>query len=152
MLHLAEDVDAAVRAVAPTILGVSIGRAHDKSTWVVHFSDEATDEHRQAAASALAAFSMSASAEARRRLAVKAEARRRILARFPEWKQQNMTARGVELQDIWRRVGSWTAQEQADSEALTAAWAWINGIRDKSDALEAMIPIPIDYTSDQYWT
>ena len=29
--------------------------------------------------------------------AVKAEARRRITQRFPDWKQANMTARGVEL-------------------------------------------------------
>ena len=32
--------------------------------------------------------------------AVKAEARRRITQRFPDWKQANMTARGVELLNI----------------------------------------------------
>jgi len=83
---------------------------------------------------------------------IKAEARRRILNAYPEWMQANMTARGVELQDIWRRNGQWTAEEQGEADALAAAWAWIKGIRAKSDALEAMSPIPTDYTADQYWT
>jgi hypothetical protein len=62
-----------------------------------------------------------------------------------------MTARGVELQDIWRTVGSWTAAEQAEADALKSAWAWIKAVRAASDTLEAMVPIPVDYTSDSYW-
>lgn len=82
---------------------------------------------------------------------VKAEARRRILDRFPDWRQVNMTARGVELQDIWRRNGKWTVEEQAESDALSAAWGWIKSVRMASDAVEAMTPIPIDFSSDRYW-
>jgi hypothetical protein len=88
---------------------------------------------------------------AEQQAAVKVEARNRILARFPEWKQANLTARGVELQDIWRLNGAWTAQEQAEADALNAVWAWIKSVRAASDAIEAMSPIPHDYASDQYW-
>lgn len=83
--------------------------------------------------------------------AIKDEARRRILARFPEWKQQNMTARGVELQEQWRTNGAWTAQELADSEALKAAWAWIGAVRARSGEIEVMDPIPVDFDSDARW-
>lgn len=82
---------------------------------------------------------------------VKMEARRRILERFPEWKQTNMTARGVELQDVWRRVGSWTTGEQAEADALAAAWDWIKAVRVASDAIEAMQPIPADYADNARW-
>lgn len=85
------------------------------------------------------------------KLAVKNEARRRILARFPEWKQTNMVARSVELQDVWRKVGAWTAEEQAEADALAAAWAWIKAIRLRSDQLEALDPIPEDYAADERW-
>lgn len=83
--------------------------------------------------------------------AIKDECRRRILARFPDWKQTNMNARGVELQDIWRKNGSWTEAEQADAAALTAAWEWVKATRAASNALEAMSPIPEDFTADGYW-
>jgi len=82
---------------------------------------------------------------------VKAEARRRILAAYPEWKQANMTARGVELMRI-RMTRAWTADEQSEADALQAAWDWIKGIRTKSDALEAMRPIPSDYADDRHWS
>lgn len=82
---------------------------------------------------------------------VKSEARRRILAAFPDWKQANMTARGVELQDIWRRKGNWTVQEQAEADALQAAWDWIKSVRAASDAIEALQPIPGDYAENKRW-
>jgi len=84
--------------------------------------------------------------------AVKLEARRRIVARYPEWKQANMLARGLELQDIFRRVGAWTAAEQAEAAALDAAWAWIKAIRQASDSIEVMQPIPADFATDARWT
>lgn len=83
--------------------------------------------------------------------AVKQEARRRILERYPDWKQTNMVARSVELQDIWRQVGSWTPEERAEADALTAAWAWIKAIRAASDEIEAMTPIPADFAADARW-
>lgn len=70
---------------------------------------------------------------------IKAEARRRILRRFPEWKQANMTARGVELTNI-RHSRAWTAEERAESDALANAWTGIKAVRTRSDELEASIP------------
>lgn len=85
------------------------------------------------------------------KLAVKNEARRRILARFPEWKQTNMVARGLELQEIWRQAGAWTVEEQAEANALAAAWGWIKAVRAASDLIELMSPIPADYAADGKW-
>lgn len=82
---------------------------------------------------------------------VKVEARRRILARYPDWKQVNMTARGVELQDAWRQNGSWTETEAAEAAALQSVWAWIKAVRAASDAIEAITPIPADYAADARW-
>lgn len=82
---------------------------------------------------------------------VKEEARRRILDLVPEWKQVNLTARAVELQDIYRVNGAWTTEEQAEHDALVAAWAEIKAIRTKSDEIEAMNPVPLDFRDDSYW-
>ncbi len=82
---------------------------------------------------------------------VKNEARNRILARFPEWKQTNMVARGVDLQDIWRRNGLWTSQEQAEADALMQAWDWIKAVRAASDTIEGMETVPDDYDANDRW-
>lgn len=83
--------------------------------------------------------------------AIKSEARRRITERYPEWKQSNMTAAGVELQDSWRRNGLWTAEEQSYASELDAAWAWIKAVRAASDAIEALDPTPPDFDADNRW-
>ncbi|HEY5830054.1 MAG TPA: hypothetical protein VIV01_16970 [Hyphomicrobiaceae bacterium] len=83
--------------------------------------------------------------------AVKAEARRRITQRFPDWKQANMTARGVELLNIRVAVGSWTAPQAQEAAELGAAWDWIKTVRAASDAIEALAPIPADFASDTRW-
>jgi hypothetical protein len=80
---------------------------------------------------------------------VKAEAQRRIFARYPQWRQANMTARGVKL--LRKGEPNWTAAEQAEAVALDVAWLWIMSVRAASDALEAMVPIPVDYIADSYW-
>lgn len=67
---------------------------------------------------------------------IKAGAAAAILERFPDWKQANMTARAVELQDLWRRNGGWTPGEKAEADALNAAWDWIKSVRAYSDDLE----------------
>jgi hypothetical protein len=82
---------------------------------------------------------------------VKAEAQRRIYEHYPEWRQLNMTARGIELQDIWREAGQWTEQESADAKACRQAWEWIKSVRAASDALEALSPIPTGYRNDENW-
>jgi len=80
---------------------------------------------------------------------IKAEARRRILHYLPEWKQSNMTARAVELNKIRADAGGWTQVEQAEMDAIQAAWAWIKSVRDASNSLESTLPT--DYKSDTYW-
>lgn len=81
---------------------------------------------------------------------IKAEAARRIMTRYPEWKQRNMTARGVELLHI-QAGRSWTPDEQAEADALQAAWDWIGSVRAASDTLEAAQPIPADWRDDPHW-
>lgn len=82
--------------------------------------------------------------------AVKDEARRRILDRYPDWKQANMTARGVEL--TLARIGrEWTGEEEADAIALQAAWDWIKSVRSASDVIEVMSPIPADFRDAKHW-
>lgn len=79
--------------------------------------------------------------------AIRAEARRRILARYPEWRQQNMTARAVELVD--KGVDNLTSEEAAERAAIAAAWEWIKSVRAASNDLEASTPA--DYLADTHW-
>jgi hypothetical protein len=81
---------------------------------------------------------------------IKAEARRRILAKYPQWKQANMTARMVELNKIRASAGSWTAGEQIEVDAIQSAWDWVKSVRSASDALE--LTLPVDYNNNNlYW-
>lgn len=80
---------------------------------------------------------------------IKGEAARRILERCPDWKQRNMTARGVELQDIWRLGGTWTTEETAEFDNLKAVWSWIIEVRTASDELE--VSLPDNFTADVHW-
>jgi uncharacterized protein YeaC (DUF1315 family) len=81
---------------------------------------------------------------------VKREASKRILSIAPDYKQRNMLARSVEL----LRIGEANlTQEQRDEVlAIELIWETIQMIRAKSDLIEAMDPIPPDYTDDKYWT
>ncbi len=90
---------------------------------------------------------------------VKAEAQRRIIALTGATsldgcfiKQFNANMRATELND--KRVSGdvLTVEEEAEAAALRALAAATRQIRAKSNALEAMAPIPADYTSDAYWT
>lgn len=78
---------------------------------------------------------------------IKAEAHRRIVAVCPEWRQRNMTARGLEL--TRRGEATWTAEEQAEVAAIEAVWIWIKAVRQASNALEA--ELPINYVDDACW-
>ena len=80
---------------------------------------------------------------------VKKEAQRRIIAIIPEWKQRNLTARAAEL--AIKGVTNWTAEETAEHEAGQAVWDQVNTVREKSNLLETMTPIPTDYVDDKYW-
>ena len=81
---------------------------------------------------------------------VKDEAYRRIIAICPEWKQRNLTAQAAQLAK--KGEANWTPEEAAAWAAGEAIWNQIAAIRVKSDLLEAMDPIPVDYTLDTYWT
>jgi hypothetical protein len=82
--------------------------------------------------------------------AVKEEAYRRIIAICPEWRQRNLTAQAAQLAK--KGEANWTPEEQAAWDAGEALWNQIAAIRAKSDLLEAMDPIPVDYALDTYWT
>lgn len=73
---------------------------------------------------------------------IKAAARAVILARYPAWKQANMTARAVELVEIGPLNRS--PSQDAELESLRAAWAWVKSVRAKSDAAEAAGTQPDD--------
>ncbi len=89
---------------------------------------------------------------AKRPAAIKAEAYRRIVAIIPEWKQRNLTAEGVELLSKLADGQTLTAQEQTARTKNLAMWAQVKAIRTKSNELEAMDPVPDDFTDDKYWT
>lgn len=69
---------------------------------------------------------------------VKADAGDIILAYLPDWKQRNMTARGVQ---ILRKIQAATAtsEEIAEADAIEAAFDNVVAIRAASDAAEAAI-------------
>lgn len=81
---------------------------------------------------------------------IKAEAYRRIVAICPEWRQRNLTAQAALLSK--KGEANWTPEERAAWDAGEALWNQIAAIRAKSDLLEAMNPIPVDYALDTYWT
>lgn len=77
-------------------------------------------------------------------VAIKAECERRILAVLPHWKQHNATARGTELVRKIAEGSTWTAEEQAEADAIDAAWAWVKSARSASDDLEAAVATMTD--------
>ncbi|WP_297105114.1 hypothetical protein [uncultured Devosia sp.] len=83
---------------------------------------------------------------------VKAECRRRILLIMSEDQQRNTLAAG---QAATMQYGSdpanWPAPLQARQAAAMAAWAEIERLRARSNAIEVMEPIPPDITSDALW-
>ena len=80
---------------------------------------------------------------------VKREAGRRILAIAPDYRQRNMLARTAQL----LRIGeaNLTQSQRDEVLAIEIVWETIQMIRARSDAIEAMQPIPPDYTDDKYW-
>ena len=80
---------------------------------------------------------------------VKSHAQELILNYCPEWKQRNITNRSMEL--IQKGSDNWTAEELAEYNANQAIWTKIKEIRDASNTLGAMSPIPYDYLADEHW-
>ncbi len=71
-----------------------------------------------------------AAAKAAKTQQIKAAARAQILARYPEWRQANLTARAVELVSLGQTTGPEWGQMQA-------IWDWIKATRARSDLLES---------------
>jgi NADPH-dependent ferric siderophore reductase len=90
--------------------------------------------------------------------AVKAEAQRRIIALTGRMslmdcmiKQSNANMRANELNDKRVSGGTLTAEEETEATALRNLATAIKAIRSKSNDIELMDPIPLDYTADGYW-
>lgn len=84
---------------------------------------------------------------------VKAEANRRIVAIMPEYKQRNAIAFGLEMVlEHGPDPANWPADMQNMNAAVQAQWAAIKLIRQRSDAIEVMDPIPQDFaTNEDLW-
>jgi hypothetical protein len=63
---------------------------------------------------------------------VRSEAKRRIEGRYPLWNQLNVMAGG--------------------GEAMVEMRAFIDAVRDASNRIERLTPIPRDFNDDGYWT
>jgi hypothetical protein len=90
--------------------------------------------------------------------AVKAEAQRRIIALTGTSgltqcmiKQSNANMRANEVNDKRVSGGTLTAEEETEATALRTLATAIKAIRAKSNEIESLDPIPLDYTADSYW-
>ena len=63
---------------------------------------------------------------------VKDYAQQLIEGRYPDWRQRNMLARVLTLQNI----SPLTDDEQAELAQISLAWDWIDSVRHQSDLLE----------------
>lgn len=90
--------------------------------------------------------------------AVKAEAQRRIIALTGTndltacmIKQSNANMRANELNDKRLNGETLTEGEETEAQALRDLATAIKAIRAKSNDIELLDPIPLDYTADSYW-
>jgi hypothetical protein len=91
--------------------------------------------------------------------AVKAEAQRRIIALTGTndltacmIKQSNANMQANELNDKRLNGDALTVGEETEAQALRDLAAAIKAVRAKSNEIEQLDPIPLDYTADSYWT
>ena len=80
---------------------------------------------------------------------VKIEAMRRIIDYIPEWKQRNLTARGLELTRKQLAGGTLTSKEASEIAEGEVVWGRIKLIRETSDVLE--LTLPMDFQDDKHW-
>ncbi len=79
---------------------------------------------------------------------IKWEAQRRILARYPLWRQINMMAQLAKLQN----AQILSAEEMAEEAKVTAAFDWIEAVRQASNHIELDPPASLDeLKSDPRW-
>ena len=122
------------------VTNLSTGKTETKTLTAKEVTDRAADEALSASKEELS-----------RPVRVKQEARKRILAKYPEWKQQNLTARAVELVELKHDNTTWTGPEETEADVIKAVWNWVKSVRTASDALEAQNPVPTDFTTDKHW-
>ena len=83
---------------------------------------------------------------------IKTEAQRRIFEIMPAWKQTNTIAMAVQATTQYGAdIPSWPNVLQAKVALANTAWGLIEATREKSDQIEAMDPIPTDFTADKWW-
>ncbi len=89
---------------------------------------------------------------------VKEEAQRRIVALTGASdltscliKQHNAAMRAIELNDARATNDGWNEAEALEAQGLRLLAEKIKQVRAASNALEAMDPIPDDYTAQKYW-
>ena len=78
---------------------------------------------------------------------VKEEAERRILKEYPLWKQNNLL--NEKLNIIAKETK--TVEDIARLDEITQAFDRIEYIREKSNQIEMMNPVPSDYMIEDYW-
>ncbi|UYN98348.1 MAG: hypothetical protein KIT02_10255 [Devosia sp.] len=83
---------------------------------------------------------------------IKAECRRRILLVMSEDQQRNTLAAGqAATMQYGADPAGWPEALQARQSAALVAWAEIERLRAKSNAIEAMDPLPADVAVDELW-
>jgi hypothetical protein len=83
---------------------------------------------------------------------VKREAERRILEIMPVYKQRNNLAKGMVLTTLHGSdTSKWPEDSKQEYGEVISQWSQIEAIRSKSTQIEAMTPIPADYSDDKYW-
>lgn len=63
------------------------------------------------------------------------EAQELIYSRYPQWKQANLTARAVELNDIRANNVFLTEAEETERQAILSVWGWISAVRAASNTM-----------------
>lgn len=81
---------------------------------------------------------------------VNAEAQRRIFEAMPQHVQANTTAAAALL--AIKGQANWTAEDLAAYEQGLAGLMAIRQLRDLSNVLTEMDPIPQDYENDKWWS
>lgn len=86
--------------------------------------------------------------EAERVASIKQTAGLKIVAMLPEWKQRNLLARSVELQNKVLGGTALTVEEQGELDAIQALWDKVKTIRLISDNAEVQgtQPQDVDWT------
>jgi len=77
--------------------------------------------------------------QAKRKTEIKAEAQNYIYARYSNEHQNNLLARGLEIQRNFRISGVLTAQESADESSILNAWVWISSVRAEENLTQDLI-------------